>query len=421
MATDRPTDDLVERMLSAAAGLADARVDRVIAEAAAEAEAEVRAMVKSAMKAALLRRAAARLEGIDPAASLDPEPQTDSRSEPRPARGPVGPAVPAAGDERGSPEARDAERPAEPALRWEPPGTPTSPDPVAASKAPAESDPGWYIYGITRAAADPLPEDLPGIDEAFPLQRVTHEDLTAITSRVSVDAFGRAAPGENGRDLDWVGQKVLAHDRVVKAALAAGPVIPLRFGAVVRSESDVRRILAEHHDRLLDALDALDGKKEWGVKIAIREKALTRQVSLTSDRVRELNGEGDEPDAAGGAASGRAYFRRKKRGEVVREEAGRALREAVADCHRQLSEVASDSAVLPVRAPAPGEAEPPGGTARVAWNGAYLVADDDTERFHALAAELAERYAAHGLEFEVTGPWPPYNFVALDLAVGAAS
>src|SRR5687768_132553 len=65
MAKDRPTDDLVERMLSAAAGLADERIDRLVTDAAAEAEAEVRAMLKSAMKAALLRRAAARLEGVD--------------------------------------------------------------------------------------------------------------------------------------------------------------------------------------------------------------------------------------------------------------------------------------------------------------------------------------------------------------------
>ncbi len=145
---------------------------------------------------------------------------------------------------------------------------------------------------------------------------------------------------------------------------------------------------------------------------------MTRQVALTSDRVREVS-EGEEPDTAG-AVSGRAYFLRKKRGEVLREEAGRALREAVADCHRQLSEVASNSASLPVRASAERESERAGG-ARVVWKGAYLVTDEDADRFHALAADLAERYGPQGLDFEVTGPWPPYNFVALDLAVGAAS
>jgi hypothetical protein len=374
MATDRPTDDLVERMLSAAAGVADARVERLITDAAAEAEAEVRAMLKSAMKAALLRRAAARLEAAD----LDAGPEgSTSKNE-------------------------------------SPPGQKSE----AATVADPAPTSGWYIYGITGAAAAPLPEDLPGVDDAFPLELISHKNLTAIASRVSVDAFGRAAPGDNGRDLEWVGEKVLAHDRVVKAALAGGPVIPLRFGAVVRSEADVRQILSEHNDRLLDALDALDGRKEWGVKIAAREEILARQVAVTSDRVREV-GRGDERETDH-AAPGRAYFKRKKRGEVVREEAGRTLREAVADCHRQLSDLASNSAALPVRAPAAGEAES-AGAARVVWNGAYLVADDAADRFHALAADLAERYRPQGLDLEVAGPWPPYNFVALDLTVGAAS
>jgi hypothetical protein len=42
-------------------------------------------------------------------------------------------------------------------------------------------------------------------------------------------------------------------------------------------------------------------------------------------------------------------------------------------------------------------------------NGAYLVPDGD-ERFAAEVALLAEEHAAAGITFELTGPWPPYNF-----------
>ena len=54
-------------------------------------------------------------------------------------------------------------------------------------------------------------------------------------------------------------------------------------------------------------------------------------------------------------------------------------------------------------------------------NGAYLVSDGDTERFHATAAALAERCRAESMELEVTGPWPPYNFVRLDLSLEEAA
>ena len=78
-----------------------------------------------------------------------------------------------------------------------------------------------------------------------------------------------------------------------------------------------------------------------------------------------------------------------------------------------MSAAAADAARL--RAPDAGA----GTTRDVVLNAAYLVADSDTVRFHALASELSQRYAAQGLSLELTGPWPPYNFVSLDLSVEA--
>ena len=46
-------------------------------------------------------------------------------------------------------------------------------------------------------------------------------------------------------------------------------------------------------------------------------------------------------------------------------------------------------------------------------NGAYLVPDARAEEFRALVDDLAARHRDHGLRFEVTGPWPAYNFSAL--------
>jgi len=60
---ERPTDDLLRRILTAAATQADApAVQRLVHAARAEAEDEVKALLKSALKAALLRAAAEQLE-----------------------------------------------------------------------------------------------------------------------------------------------------------------------------------------------------------------------------------------------------------------------------------------------------------------------------------------------------------------------
>ena len=50
----------------------------------------------------------------------------------------------------------------------------------------------------------------------------------------------------------------------------------------------------------------------------------------------------------------------------------------------------------------------------------YLLAEERREPFHELAGRLAEHYRPEGLLVEVTGPWPPYNFVDRDVSREAA-
>ena len=44
-------------------------------------------------------------------------------------------------------------------------------------------------------------------------------------------------------------------------------------------------------------------------------------------------------------------------------------------------------------------------------NGVYLVEADALEAFRTEVAELSEAFAPSGIELEMTGPWPAYNFV----------
>ena len=45
-----------------------------------------------------------------------------------------------------------------------------------------------------------------------------------------------------------------------------------------------------------------------------------------------------------------------------------------------------------------------------------IVRDAQAAAFSAAVESLAARCAPVGLALEVTGPWPPYNFVGLDLS-----
>ena len=45
-------------------------------------------------------------------------------------------------------------------------------------------------------------------------------------------------------------------------------------------------------------------------------------------------------------------------------------------------------------------------------NGAYLVAAAKVERLRELVQQLGERHHDLDVRIELTGPWPPYNFVS---------
>ena len=44
-------------------------------------------------------------------------------------------------------------------------------------------------------------------------------------------------------------------------------------------------------------------------------------------------------------------------------------------------------------------------------NGSYLVEADRVDDLRAVVAELERDHGALGARLELSGPWPPYNFV----------
>jgi hypothetical protein len=256
---------------------------------------------------------------------------------------------------------------------------------------------GWYVYGITRSSHK-VARELRGVTGA-PTEVIERDRVVAVVNCVPLEEFGRALKGEAAQNLLWLEAKARAHDGVLKALLSAGPVVPFRFCTILRSDDDVRATLARHHDAIARTLDEFDGKREWGVKIMFE----AGRVSAAG-----------EPDA--GDAGGKHYLLNKKRRRDERGEAARAARAKAVECHQQLAALAADAVTLPARR-AKEFAEP----MELLVNGAYLVADVALDRFRSLVATLAERNREAGLVIEMTGPWPAYNFVRLDLSMEAAA
>ena len=272
--------------------------------------------------------------------------------------------------------------------------------PSAGAPAGARNGSGWYLYGVVAAAHAPARLDVGiSIDPGHGVELLTEGPLAALASRVSLEEFDEASLPERLNDPAWLERKIRAHEQVLERALAAASVVPFRFCTVYRSETDVRRFLSERGDDLAAALRHVDGRVELGVKAFVDRERFADSLGARSEKARDLE------SRVAAAEGGRAYLEGRRLDQVITKELERLAAEVVEVAHARLLAAAEDGTLGPLQSP-----EVSGRTDEMLLNGAYLVPAGGAELERAVA-ELARRYAELGVTFEVTGPWPPYNFV----------
>jgi hypothetical protein len=218
---------------------------------------------------------------------------------------------------------------------------------------------------------------------------------------VPMSEFGRDALTRNLNDLEWLEQVARRHEAVLEEALGAATIVPLRLCTIYKDAEGVRRMLEEERPQLEAALERLEGREEWGVKLLADSGALLAAARTRSAEADELERRLE------GSTEGEAYMLRRRLERRLREEADALGAELAEDVHARLQDWA-DAAVLN----APQNRELSGHEGEMLLNGAYLVAGTKVERLRELVQQLAERHRDLGVRIELTGPWPPYNFVS---------
>ena len=92
---------------------------------------------------------------------------------------------------------------------------------------------------------------------------------------------------------------------------------------------------------------------------------------------------------------------------IVAEEMERVSEEYAQCSHDRLANHAEEAVISPLQSK-----ELTGRKETMVLNGAYLVAEGQLAAFQAELESLEEEYDGLGFSYEMTGPWPPYNFVS---------
>lgn len=261
-------------------------------------------------------------------------------------------------------------------------------DSAAGGVTDEPSGTGRYMYAVCRGLDAHALDGVEGLGGA-PLATVQHDELTAVVSTVLLSEFGEQPLRRHLEDLAWLEPVVSKHDEVVRAISVSAPTAPLRLATICFDDDAVRARLREWYVPLMHALDRVDGRAEWSVKVVISPRS-------------EGSAAPDEP-----VLSGADYLRRKKaaaQGRLVTESAAQALARSI---HEDLSGRAVASRELPAQ-----DARLSGRPGTMVLNAAYLVPDEAAEPFAARIAELAAGNPE--LLIDGRGPWPPYSFAMLE-------
>jgi hypothetical protein len=254
-----------------------------------------------------------------------------------------------------------------------------------------------YLYGLAGTDAPAPPADLRGVEGA-PVRSVPLGSVVAVVSAVPADEYGEAEVEARLTDLAWVGERGVAHERVLGWFADRGPVIPLAPFSLHRDEARLRERLAPLEAGFRDTLERLRGRREYGVRVW-RTDAASAHLGALSPAIRSL----EEEIAA--ASPGRRFLLQKKHQAVCRDEL-RGVGAAVArDVFDALAAAAERAVALSIAVPDSGPAP------RVlVLHAAFLVEESAFAGFRDAVSRRASELGVLGFECEFTGPWPPYHF-----------
>jgi hypothetical protein len=188
-------------------------------------------------------------------------------------------------------------------------------------------------------------------------------------------------------DVEWVAECGVAHHEVIARAAHGHGVAPFRLLTLFRSEERAIAEVARLRARIERALDRVNDRREWVVRVAAISQARTPK-----NRPRATSGTSYLMERAAQPSSRRASA------AAASADARRVARALIAELNEYADQVV----------------QRPSEAAHVLYDGALLVRREREHDLGRVVRQWAPRLVPVGCRVSLTGPWPPYSFVSLD-------
>ena len=231
-------------------------------------------------------------------------------------------------------------------------------------------------------------------------------ELGALISEVSMEEFEEEALKTRLKDPKWLEHRIRHHEWVLETFMRVGTVIPMKFATIFMTEERLCERLLGLYETLRELCGKLQGKEEWGVKAFCNLRYIQATAEAEQEQIKQLKAQ------LAGQPPGTAYLMKKQLEELVAREADQRLNRHLESIYRRLSSLAHEARLnlLTPHALTNRKHE-------MVLNAALLVEKTSVSRLAGGVRALREADAPHGFEFEMVGPFPPYNFSQLPACI----
>lgn len=257
-----------------------------------------------------------------------------------------------------------------------------------------------YVYGVTIAEKHNLSEvsSIIGIDQqSITLKKI--KEIAALITPVDAHSFSQPQIDLQLKNPEWLKEKAFHHHQLIATMNDNFTIIPMPFCTIFQSEENLEYVLNKQHDALLEKLLAMQGKKEWNVKLfCLAEKALS-YVLDHNPAVMELR------EKLPSMPKGKQFLMKKKLEHLISSEFELEQARWRGEVMEQLKPIVTDASVRQNWGKDVTERQD-----EMIANCDFLVDQNMTDQFLNKIEEIEQRFKTPGCTFHVTGPWPPYHF-----------
>lgn len=216
---------------------------------------------------------------------------------------------------------------------------------------------------------------LKGLEGSF-VYSLTYKDISAVVSDVNKNRFKINT------------ENALAYEKIMELLMEKYTLLPMRFGTLVKNDKEATGILQENYDVFVNNLKQVNGKLEYGLKVL-----WDIENNKLEDDVKDLN----KVDESKEGSLYKKYLMDKLKEQKINEAVIKRAEQIIENINKPLADLSFLSKFKKMT------------TSKLILDAVYLVEEEKKEIFVQKAEELKKTHS--NLDFLLTGPWPPYNFV----------